>query len=134
MKTLFNWLVTNILEEPAQSGHPGRGAKARSTGRCEQGSLSPLRCQAGATRAGEEEASQIRAGRYSQIKHQEHEARRLVGIDESDWERGRKVEIRRWKGADACYRGFPPQGGSGLLLGRKENQKEAVGTQRLATL
>lgn len=33
-----------------------------STGRCEQGSLSPLCWQAGAMRGGEEEASEIRAG------------------------------------------------------------------------
>lgn len=66
-------------------------------GRCEQVNLSPLHRQAGAMHGGEEDASQIRAGRYSQVKHQEHEARRLVGIDESDWERGRKAEIRDGK-------------------------------------
>lgn len=104
MKTLFNWLVMNTLEELASSGHLGRGARASGT----QESVSRVVLAHCAVRLGpctegeEEEASQIRAGRYSQVKHQEHEARRLVGIDESDWERGRKAEIRRWKGADTC--------------------------------
>lgn len=49
---------------------------------------------------GEEEASEIRAGRYSQVKHQEHEARRLVGIDESDWGKRQKGR-KRWKRMDA---------------------------------
>lgn len=31
MKTLFNWLVTNTLEELASSGHLGRGARATGT-------------------------------------------------------------------------------------------------------
>lgn len=47
-----------------------------------------------------EEASGIGVGRYSQVKHQEHEARRLVGIDESDWgkkrQKGRDRDGREW--------------------------------------
>lgn len=46
---------------------------------------------------GEEEGSHIRAGRYSQVKHQEHEARRLVGIDESDWGKRQKGRDRAGK-------------------------------------
>lgn len=62
--------------------------------------FSPLYCKAGAMHVGEEEASEIRAGRYSQVKHQEHEARRLVGIDESDWGKRQKGR-KRWKRMDA---------------------------------
>lgn len=94
-----------LLKNLPQSGHPGKGPvtwTARQalseTGRCEQGGLfSPLCCKAGAMHGGAE-ASQIRAGRYSQVKHQEHEARRLVGIDESDWgkrQKGRETEMER---------------------------------------
>lgn len=59
--------------------------------------FSPLCCESGAVHGGEA-ASQVGAGRYSQVKHQEHEARRLVGIDESDWgkrQKGRETEMER---------------------------------------
>lgn len=49
---------------------------------------------------------------------------------------GKEAERQRYEMERSRCRlkGVPPRGGSGLLLGRKENQKEAVGTQRLATL
>lgn len=100
-EALFNWLVLSTLEELASSGHPGRGARATGPWEVVSRATGPLRRQAGARHGGEEDASQIRAGRYSQVKHQEHEARRLVGIDESDWERGRKGRDTRWEGAGA---------------------------------
>ena len=55
---------TGLIRAPRE-----RGLSHGHTGRREQGSVSPLRCQAGATHGGEEEASQIRAGRYSLTKH-----------------------------------------------------------------
>lgn len=56
----------------------------------------------------EKDASGKGAGRYSQVKHQEHEARRLVGIDESDWGKRQRAE-RRWEGAGAYYGAFHPK-------------------------
>lgn len=51
----------------------------------EQKQVSAGELEGGVTHGGSEEATPAGAGGYSQVKHQEHEARRLIGIDECDW-------------------------------------------------
>lgn len=96
--------------------------------------FSPLCYKAEAMHGGEEEASQIGEGRYSQVKHQEHEARRLVGIDESDWgkrQKGRETEMQRSR---YILKGLSTLRQQWAVTGKEGEPKEAVGTQRLATL
>lgn len=92
--------------------------------------FSPLRYKAEAMHGGEEEASQIRARRYSQVKHQEHEARRLVGIDESDWgkrQKGRETEMERSR---YILKGLSTLRQQWAITGKEGEPKEAVGTPK----
>lgn len=87
--------------------------------------FSPLCFESGAVHGGEE-ASQIGAGRYSQVKHQEHEARRLVGIDESDWgkrQKGRETEMER---SGCILKGLSTLRQQWAVTG-KENQRRQQG-------
>lgn len=86
-----------------------------------------LCCKAGVMHGGGE-ASHIRGGRYSQVKHQEHEARRLVGIDESDWgkrQKGRETEMER---STCILKGLSTLRQQWALTGKEGEPKEAIGT------
>lgn len=127
------------MKNVPQSGHQGkrpepwtaRQALAGTEAGVSRVVFSPLCCASGAVHGGEE-ASQIGAGRYSQVKHQEHEARRLVGIDESDWGKRQKGRDRDGKERMHIKGAFHPEATAGCYWEGKP--KEAVGTQRLATL
>lgn len=78
-------------------------------------SACPLHCKAGPCL---EVRSRLlrRRWEYSQVKHEEHETRRLVGIDERDCGKRQKGRDKRWKGM-VRFKGLPPSGSSGCYWG-----------------